>query len=295
MKQILYFIIFYLGTLVLSTKPGVALDCSKPEGIGQSTICNVQSFTAKITSGDYIPSIGFCRAHYFGKKIQRLVKRKDLKGLAKLIDEETRPEIREALINRPFEESFDEEFVQRILNDKSDFCVRDPRYSQQYYSVGGGNIWFGKEHFFRKMRIISIHFPKPLEPKFPKGWVYEGKTLHPLCFAANWREGSSSIGMTDCLEKGDDFMIQSDGFIEYSNDSESFNYDKYRVLKQISIPDCNELSDDYYFPINGRCVKSYLVHSRAAGGSMGLALRTIWGLFEMDDGSKQIIPLKIRE
>ena len=54
----------------LLRRHGMALDCSKPEGIGQSTICNVQSFTAKITSGDYIPSIGFCRAHYFGTKIQ---------------------------------------------------------------------------------------------------------------------------------------------------------------------------------------------------------------------------------
>ena len=241
------------------------------------------SFTATIASFDYIPSIGFCRAHYFATKIQRLVKRKDLNGLAKLIDEETRPELREELLNRPFEESFDDQTISNIIN-AGDFCwaAFQGRPHDRPDSIGG--IWYKKIN--GSWQIIAINFdaPRP-KSKFPDGWVYNGKSLHPKCFITGFKWGAYDISLDECLSKTGD----SDG-----------NY--YQVLKEISIPMCEKLArrihkEDHnpVDKVDGKCLKSYLIRSTGTGGSLTPSARTIYGLFEMDDGSKQIIPLKIRE
>lgn len=121
-----------------------------------------------------------CSKEYynFGKKIQVLVKNKDLKALFTLVDGELKSGPRKKDVeNKKFDEVFDQNFVDSI---EQEGCWQQ---NENNFSVGFGSIWFND-----KFQIISINsnVNLPVNKELPIGWNVNGRMLGHKCFASPW-------------------------------------------------------------------------------------------------------------
>ena len=229
------------------------------------------------------------QAYLFGKKIQKLVSNEDLEGLAELIEEDSYPYKVEYLLSRNFKEHFDQEWVNKVMQEPS--CKTN---GWRGFMLGNGQIWYdqwmwsSKNPPKEKKWVISINYPARLKKptKFPKGWIYKNDTLHPLCFATNFKNGVSPISLNECLRKKTKFLEIDDGRI-FAKDKERENF-RYSIIKEINLGKCQSLSEDKY----GNCIQSYLIASSYWGGGSGTANEVkVWGLFDLENNKRKLIPI----
>jgi hypothetical protein len=153
---------------------------------------------------------------------------------------------------------------------------------------------------------------------FDNGWVYEGSTLPTNCFEIesissenykSYREiypeikDFSNLGqyfgsvikkmepiatsISSCKAKSPELLEGNpDGWINYFNESHTSGY---KVLASVGIQECDSLAPY----IQAKCNKSFLLHRREnGGGSLTWGAVWIYGLFQMADGRKYVVPLK---
>lgn len=130
------------------------------------------------------------------------------------------------------------------------------------------------------------------EKKYLEGWIYEGKTLHPHCFKTNWQSGTEIISLDDCLS----FANKSFGFVKGSVLADGDNgkgVDWYSVSKKISTKKCQRFASKNVSYIKGKCIESYSVSAGQYGyGTARLSIFAVYGIFEMENGDKKIVPVK---
>ncbi len=255
------------------------------------TVCN--SDDLKLAKSQGLKGDEPIEALAFGFKIQRLVKENDIEGLANLISD-NKPYMKQKLLRRAypfFEQKAKEEFLdfeipcfQNIPKFHS-FWIG--RYRNQVIYAGSNNQY----------RITKFDIPEafPETKKFVEGWKYQNNILHPLCFETNWKTGTSTISLEECLDnKRNTFEIGKEG--EVSAKKESGATDFYTVLERVEISECQEMSkkiDKYTPPVKGQCLDSYLIKTGHYGfGSLSLNIVAVYGIFKMDDGKTLIIPIK---
>ena len=128
--------------------------------------------------------------------------------------------------------------------------------------------------------------------KYPEGWIYEGKTLHPRCFKTNWQSGTKIISLDDCLS----FADKSFGFVKGSVLADGDNgkgVDWYSVSEEISTKKCQRFASKNVSYIKGKCIESYSVSAGQYGyGTSSLSIFAVYGIFEMENGEKKIVPVK---
>tara|TARA_B100000287_G_scaffold69457_1_gene61033 strand:- start:66 stop:890 length:825 start_codon:yes stop_codon:yes gene_type:complete len=230
------------------------------------------------------------RAYMFGKKIQKLISNEDLEGLAKLIEEDSYPYKAEYLLSRSFKDHFDQEWINQVMQEPP--CKTN---GWRGFMLGNGQIYYDiwrwssknppKE---KKWMITTMNYPASLmkPTKFPKGWLYKNDTLHPLCFATNFKDGVSPISLNECLGKKTKFLEIDEGKIS-AKDRENEMYN-YSIIKEINLSKCQSLSDNKY----GNCLQSYLIESSYWGGGSGTSNTVkVWGLFQIKNKIKEFIPL----
>lgn len=153
---------------------------------------------------------------------------------------------------------------------------------------------------------------------FDNGWVYEGSTLPTNCFEIesissenykSYREiypeikDFSNLGqyfgsvitkmepiatpISSCKAKSPELLESDpDGWVNYFNGPNSSGY---KVLASVGIEECNSLAPY----IQAKCNNSFLLHRREnGGGSLTWGAVWIYGLFQMADGKKYVVPLK---
>lgn len=128
--------------------------------------------------------------------------------------------------------------------------------------------------------------------KYMEGWVYEGKTLHPYCFKTNWQSGVEIISLNDCLN----FAEKSFGIVEgriLADGGDGKGIDWYQVSEKINLKECQRLAKKNVSYIKGKCLESFLVFAGQYGyGTSRLDVSAVFGIFEMDNGDKKIVPVK---
>ena len=230
------------------------------------------------------------RAYMFGKEIQKLVSNEDLEGLAMLIEEDSYPYKVEYLLSRSFKEHFDQEWVSKVMQEPP--CKTN---GWGGFMLGNGQIWYDQWRWSsnnppkEEKWVITINYPARLmEPtKFPKGWLYKNDTLHPKCFATNFWNGVSPISLNECLGKKTKLLEIDEGEISAKDrERETFSYS---IIKEINLSECQSLSDDKY----GNCLQSYLIESSYWGGGSGTANEVkVWGLFDLENSKRKLIPIR---
>jgi len=236
----------------------------------------------------------------FGLEIQKLVLKKDLKGISELIDDERNPLKKETLLSRDFDEHFNQKWIDLVTGDPPCRPI-----GWRGFNLGHGSVWYDKistnpdlkrdlnnKNDKLEWQITHINYPEELLPlsEFPEGWTYNNKTLHPLCFATGFKDATTSISLNSCLSKKTKLLSIDDGNVSARNrEREDISYS---ILKEINVADCELLAQN----IDGRCLQSYLLRSHYwGGGSMSTSTSTVYGLFELKNGEKYIFPLKVVE
>ena len=226
-------------------------------------------------------------AYNFGLKIKNLLIRKDINALSELISSE-HPYQKKKLIGKKLSD-FDQKSIDEILNSNPSCYPFYP--GKPIFSIAGyihyQNEWYLKSS--QGLKIIGFHIPLVASKisKFPEGWKYNNKTLHPLCFKTDWKNGARSMTLENCLriKKGSLKVNKSSGTIS-SNDTGK-DVDFYTVLEQLKVGECQKLSKA------GKFLECYILKTGQSGyGSSSLILIVTYGLIQMPDGTKNIIPLK---
>ena len=233
-------------------------------------------------------------AYLMGKEIQKLIADKDLKGLASLMPEYGYPHRVEYLFSRSFDEHFPQDWIDRVMEEPECRPI-----GWRGFVLGSGQIWYDKNTKTDAWHI-SINYFNRLPSLFPKGWVYNGKTLHPLCFETGFKDDAYPITLEKCLkaETKEFHIYEPDGLISASD----FEWERmnYSIIKEVSLDECNRLSKntikfygrDNIEEINGECLKSYLISATYNGGGTWTASSVrVWGLFELENKIKEFIPL----
>ena len=143
----------------------------------------------------------------FGKKIKKVVRQKDLKGLALLIDGE--------LQRGPRKVRFEQEEWSEVFGHKLWKVPFDPvdctPVGSRGFMLGSGTIWYGfsgdgpddKEGLWR-IFVINYWIENPDDRLDSVLWEVDGKILHPNCFYLKWSSDDNYqelLDGTDCTDE----------------------------------------------------------------------------------------------
>jgi len=125
----------------------------------------------------------------FGLKIQRAVKEKDLQALFALVDGELRYGPRKAFVKgKKFDDIFSPDWRRAVLQSQAS-CITT-RNSD--FDLGNGNIWFRRDFFDGKWKILTINGATESNEKIGGGvWTYKDKELTAACFTVPWLSGDN--------------------------------------------------------------------------------------------------------
>ena len=141
-------------------------------------------------------------AYEFGRKIQKLVREKNLEGLFTLVDGELISGPRKAFIKgKKFSEIFSNQWRNDLLASDSPCSPVGGRG----FMLASGSVWFNRED--GKWRVFSINGAREediREANIPIGWVTSEGLIPPQCFVKEW--------------------VSSDNFEEFE--------DKYKISKE---------------------------------------------------------------
>ena len=146
--------------------------CIIPQ-LGIAEICTSKDREyAKFWKNYYDPE----EAYHFGKIIQALVKKKDLKGIFSYVDGELNNGPRRSFAyNKGFDGTFPAEWIKSVSTDTPPCSP----VGWRGFMLGNGLIWYNMVD--NKWRIISINGAVEEKNPTPAGWSVEGKLVHPQC------------------------------------------------------------------------------------------------------------------
>ena len=133
------------------------------------------------------------QAYEFGLLVQNLVKKKNTIDLFNLIDGELDNGPRRSFaLSKSFDEIFDPQWRQEILNDEPSCSPAGWRG----YFLGNGLLWytyFGEEIDTQNLKIYAINGAKQEMFSTLIGWKVDDHFLHPICFKSNWFDDEFNI------------------------------------------------------------------------------------------------------
>ena len=232
------------------------------------------------------------RRHYeaykFGQKIRKVVQEQNVAGLVELFNGELNygPSL-SYFKGKKMTDIFSNETLDKISNGKFSSL---PDLEKEY---GLGGIWFRHRQWHWRVFSITSATTGHKKPEFSSGWVFKKNTLHPLCFEHNMKTGLMPIHLKRCLEF-DNKNVQIENNKVLAENTEERGTDYYEIQERIDIEKCEDFAKALSPPVKGKCLESYKMSVGNFGyGTLSVSQKVIYGLFQMQDGSTQIIPLKI--
>ena len=293
-----------------------------------SKFCSDADFKKAKLSGDrYSPE----EAYHFGRKIQELIRTKNLVGIFSLVKGELSSGPRKGyVVDKSFNQIFDKSWVDRVLSTEPECSP----IGWRGFMLGNGLVWFNKSNNGWKITSLNgtISETRNIETK---GWRVNNRVLHPSCFTRSWLSSDNfeefganyNIRLQDLESVPGQFMgtnitdyapikptwcsknesCEEISLVQQVQKCSPINFSFEIVDKAIQVKNSSGLAFEYSLMgqlsksaceslapnVGEDCMASYLVEiSENTGGSMGHRnTYGIFGLFDLAQNGPSIVPL----